>query len=130
VSRVMLAMARRKDLPAFLAKVNPDNLSPANSVLVTGLLIALLVLTGDVTLTWSFSAFTVLIYYAITNLSALLLPASKRLFPVWIPFSGLSGCVFLAFWIEPAIWISGLALLFTGICWHFFALNRLKQSGR
>jgi len=127
LSRVMLSMARRLDLPSALSKVNPDTQSPAVAVWVTGGIIGLLVLSGDVVFTWSFSAFTVLIYYAITNLSALMMPADLRLYPRWIPASGLFGCLFLAFWIEPTFWISGLLLLGLGLVWHTIA-NRLKSS--
>lgn len=127
LSRVMLSMARRLDLPGALSKVNPVTQSPAIAVWVTGGIIGLLVLSGDVVFTWSFSAFTVLIYYAITNLSALMMPADLRLYPRWIPASGLFGCLFLAFWIEPTFWISGLLLLGLGLVWHTIA-NRLKSG--
>ncbi|MEX2397909.1 MAG: APC family permease, partial [Balneolales bacterium] len=123
LSRVMLSMARRRDLPGAIAKVNPQTQSPAVAVWITGLIIGLLVLSGDVVFTWSFSAFTVLIYYAITNLSALFMPPELRLYPQWIPALGLAGCLFLAFWIDPIIWVSGLALLGTGLFWHMLALK-------
>ncbi|MEX0929389.1 MAG: APC family permease [Balneolales bacterium] len=122
LSRVMLSMARRKDLPGALSWVNTETQSPAVAVWVTGIIISFLVLSGDVVFTWSFSAFTVLIYYAITNLSALYMPSDLRLYPQWIPALGLAGCLFLAFWIEPQIWISGLALLGAGLLWHWMAL--------
>ena len=123
LSRVMLSMARRKDLPGKLSKVNPRTQSPGNAVWATGLVIGLLVLSGDVIFTWSFSAFTVLIYYAITNLSALFMPADLRLYPRWIPILGLAGCLVLAFWIEPHIWISGIGLIIIGLVWHWIALR-------
>ena len=118
LSRVMLGMARRKDLPNALSSINQETKSPITAVWVTALIIALLVLSGDVVFTWSFSAFTVLIYYAITNLSAFMMPAEFRLYPRIIPALGLFGCLFLAFWIEPAIWGSGLAILGIGLIWH------------
>ncbi|MDZ7660332.1 APC family permease [Fodinibius sp.] len=118
LSRVMLSMARRRDLPGALAKVNPNTQSPVAAVWMTGVLIGLLVLSGDVVFTWSFSAFTVLIYYAITNLSAFVMPKDLRLYPRWIPAMGLFGCLFLAFWIEPTIWISGVLLIGVGLIWH------------
>lgn len=124
LSRVMLSMGRRRDLPEKLAAVNPDTQSPANAVWATGLVIGLLVLSGDVVFTWSFSAFTVLIYYAITNLSALMMPARLRLYPRWVPALGLSGCLFLAFWIDPRIWLPGLALLGAGLVWHAYRKRR------
>jgi basic amino acid/polyamine antiporter, APA family len=61
----------------------------------------LLVLTGDVATTWSFSAFSVLVYYGITNLAALRLPDHRRLYPRWVPACGLVGCLLLAFQVEP-----------------------------
>ena len=39
---------------------------------------------GDVKLTWSFSAFTVLMYYAITNLCAIRMKPWERLYPIWL----------------------------------------------
>lgn len=126
LSRVMLSMARRRDLPGVLAKVNTKTKSPAVAVWVTGLIIGILVLSGDVVFTWSFSAFTVLIYYAITNLSAFVMPGDLRLYPRWIPALGLFGCLFLAFWIEPKFWISGLGLLVIGLIWHMVT-RRVKK---
>jgi len=118
LSRVMLGMARRKDLPHALSSIRPETKSPVAAVWGTAVIIGLLVLTGDVVFTWSFSAFTVLIYYAITNLSAFMMTAELRLYPRFIPALGLFGCLFLAFWIEPAIWGSGLAILGLGLIWH------------
>ncbi len=123
LSRVILSMARRKDVPAKLAKVNTKTQSPAAAVWITGGIIGLLVLSGDVVFTWSFSAFTVLIYYAITNLSAFVMPAQLRLYPRWIPALGLFGCLFLAFWVEPTFWVGGLAVLGIGLIWHSIALK-------
>lgn len=123
LSRVMLSMARRRDLPVKLSKINAKTQSPAVSVWMTGLIIGLLVMSGDIVFTWSFSAFTVLIYYAITNLSAFLMPADLRLYPRWIPALGLAGCLFLAFWIDPKIWISGLIILGIGLIWHYVVLK-------
>ncbi len=128
LSRVMLGMARRRDLPHALSRIHPDSKSPVAAVWITGAVIGLLVLSGDVVFTWSFSAFTVLIYYAITNLSALYLPTEQRLYPRWIPVSGLFGCLFLAFWIDPGIWISGLLLIGIGLIWHTIA-RRVREAG-
>ncbi len=94
ISRVVLAMARRRDLPHRLAAVRGD--SPRAAVLVTGAAIAALALVGSVKLTWSVSAFTVLVYYAITNWCALRQPADQRRFPRVVAVIGLLACVALA----------------------------------
>lgn len=118
LSRVLLAMGRRGDMPALTAQVDPSTATPRNAVVIMGAVIALLVLVGDVRLTWSFSAFTVLIYYALTNLAALQLDAAHRFYPRWIAWLGLSACLFLAFWVDPPIWMVGLGLIGVGLAWH------------
>jgi len=121
LSRVMLAMGRRRDLPTALASVDERTQSPRVAVIVTGVLIAGLVLIGNVETTWSFSAFTVLVYYALTNLAALRLPEEHRRFPRIISVLGLFSCLGLAFWVEPVFWIVGLGLIGLGLLWHFLA---------
>ncbi len=123
ISRVILAMARRRDLPKKLSEIRSTNQSPVAAVITTGIIIGLFVLSGDVVFTWSFSAFTVLIYYSITNLSALMLPEEDRLYPKWIPICGLLGCLFLAFWIEPVIWGLGIGMIILGLIWHTVKLK-------
>lgn len=120
LSRVLLAMARRRDVPAFLDRVDRRG-SPFAAVFVTGGVIAALTLAGDIELTWNFSAFTVLVYYALTNLAALRLPAQARRFPRAIAVAGLISCVGLAFTVEARFWIAGLALIALGLLWHRIA---------
>jgi basic amino acid/polyamine antiporter, APA family len=129
LSRVLLAMARRGDAPHFLARVDEQRASPVASVWTCGIVIAAISLLGDVKTTWSFSAFTVLVYYAITNLAALRLTTGKRLFPRSIPAAGLAGCLGLAFWVERRIWLIGLALLAVGIAAHI-AHRRIGRGAR
>lgn len=124
LSRVILAMGRRRDLPGWLAHVDNRRKSPRRAVIVTGALIIGLVLIGNIRITWSFSAFTVLIYYALTNLSALRLSAEKSRFPRIIALLGLLSSLALAFWIEPIIWIVGLGLIVLGLVWHLLAAPR------
>lgn len=119
LSRVVLAMARRGDLPAAFGVVEPDRSSPRNAVLATGATIAVVAALGSVRAAWSFSAFTVLVYYAITNLTALRLPADRRRFPRWVPACGLLGCLGLAFWIEREFWLLGIALALGGLALPF-----------
>jgi APA family basic amino acid/polyamine antiporter len=121
LSRVVLAMARRREVPQVFARVSGRSATPTSAVVLVGVIIAGLVLTGDVKTTWSFSAFTVLIYYAITNLAAIRLREGERLYPHFVPWMGLVSCVFLAFWVETRIWMTGLALIMAGLIWHFTA---------
>ncbi|HRF97939.1 MAG TPA: hypothetical protein PLZ51_22180, partial [Aggregatilineales bacterium] len=100
------------------AKLNTAQTTPTIAVIVMGVVIAGLVLIGNVKTTWSFSAFNVLIYYSITNLSALRLSPEERLFPRWIAICGLVSCLFLAFWVEVTIWLVGLVIIAIGIFWQ------------
>jgi APA family basic amino acid/polyamine antiporter len=118
LSRVLLAMGRRGDMPTFLGKLNPSGTTPTSAVIVMGVVIALLVLIGNVKTTWSFSAFTVLIYYSLTNLSALQLSPEERLFPRWLAWVGLGACLFLAFWVQVEIWLLGVVLIGVGLIWQ------------
>ncbi|HZW27606.1 MAG TPA: APC family permease, partial [Trueperaceae bacterium] len=96
LSRVLLAMGRRGDAPRAFGRLDAAGTTPTAAVLAVGVLVALLALVGDVRTTWSFSAFTVLVYYAVTNLAALALPADARTFPRWTAWLGLAGCLGLA----------------------------------
>lgn len=118
LSRVALAMGRRNDLPGVFAGITGG--TPTAAVLGVGLLVTALTAVGSVQLTWSFSAFTVLVYYAITNLAALRLQGADRLFPRFVSVLGLLSCLFLAFWVEPRIWLTGLATLGVGLGWHLW----------
>ncbi|TVP55987.1 MAG: APC family permease [Gemmatimonadales bacterium] len=115
LSRVALAMGRRSDLPPGLARVHSDSGTPRVATLTVGSVIFLLVLAGDVSLTWTFSAFTVLIYYGITNLAALRLPPEQRRYPRWIPATGLLGCLLLAFQVPVLVWATGTGILVAGL---------------
>ena len=84
LSRVVLAMARRSDLPTSLAAIDRRGV-PLRATLAVATVIGALVLIGDVKLAWSFSATTVLIYYALTNLCAIRVDSTERIFPVGLP---------------------------------------------
>ena len=128
LSRVLLAMGRRRDMPAGLAVLNASRTTPTLAVAVVGVVIAGLALIGSVKTTWTFSAFTVLIYYAITNLAAIALPKRDRLYAPAYPWIGLIACLFLAFWVPWRIWLIGLGLLAVGLIWHAVARRWAKST--
>ena len=87
-------------------------------------MIAALTLIGSVETTWAFSAFTVLIYYAVTNLAALRLPEKERIYSRGFAIAGLIACLFLAWWVPPRIWLVGFGLIVAGLTWHVLARRR------
>lgn len=128
ISRVVLAMGRQGDLPPLFARLRHEGTAPAAAVIAVGIVIGGLASVGSVETTWAFSAFTVLIYYAITNLAALRLPREQRLFPAWIAIIGLAACLLLAFWVPVAIWGAGLALIAAGLIFKAFAPRLWRSS--
>jgi APA family basic amino acid/polyamine antiporter len=125
LSRVILAMARRADLPRPLARLDETGTTPRTAVIVAILVVAGLVVIGDVRTTWSLSAFMVLCYYGLTNLAALRLPREQRRFPRWVAVCGLVSCAALAVQVDRVAWITGLAVIAGGLVWHAVA-RRLR----
>ena len=110
LSRVAFAMGRERDLPAKLGLLSQAG-EPVIAIWAVGIFIALLAAFGGLETVWSFSAFTVLIYYAITNLAALKLGPEDRLYPKAISVAGLIACLGLAIWISPLVMLTGAAIL-------------------
>ncbi|MDX6264563.1 MAG: basic amino acid/polyamine antiporter, family [Kribbellaceae bacterium] len=96
VGRTTLAMARAKDLPAWLAAVHPRFQVPHHAEIALAVVVGGLVLTTDLRGVIGFSSFGVLLYYAIANASAYTQPAEQRRWPRFLNILGLLGCVVLA----------------------------------
>jgi APA family basic amino acid/polyamine antiporter len=123
LSRVALAMGRDRCLPGRLGGTGRGG-EPTAAVLAVAGVVAALVLVGDVSLTWTFSAVTVLAYYGLTNLCALRLPRSPRAVLRVAPWAGLAGCATLAAAVPPVAWGAALAALAVG-----FALRAACGGG-
>lgn len=119
LSRVAFAMARNHDLPFFLSRVDSKTASPSGAILFSSLIIISLVLVGDIKFSWSFSAVTVLGYYSLTNLSALRLKESERLYHPVFPLVGLLGCISLAFWVDLNALIAAVTILSAGFIFRY-----------
>ncbi|MCW3839212.1 APC family permease [Micromonospora yasonensis] len=129
VGRTTLAMARRRDLPGALAAVHPRYQVPHRAELAVAAVVIVVVALGDVRGAIGFSSCTVLVYYAITNASALTLgrePARKV--PVQlIAALGLVGCLVLAVSLPVASVIAGFGVLALGALWY--ALRHAMTRG-
>lgn len=109
LSRVLLAMGRRGDAPALFGNLRGGE--PVAAIVCIAVVVGGLCLLGDVRVAWTFSAVTVLVYYAITNAAALRLQGEERLFPRWIAWVGLAGCLGLAAFVPPFYWLWALFAL-------------------
>lgn len=114
VSRVAFAMGREGDLPPWLSRLNPGQ-NPWRSVLAVGAVSILVAAFAPFYLAVAVSSFGTLLYYAIANLSALRLQKELRMFPRWLAWAGLVGCVGLAFALAPEEVGFGVAILATGV---------------
>jgi APA family basic amino acid/polyamine antiporter len=92
VSRVILAMGRRGDLPRFLGGLDKTNKSAPAATWVTFLIMGIIAALGGIESAWTLSAFTVLIYYGITNVAALKVSKEQRFIPKFVSVFGLISC--------------------------------------
>ena len=131
LSRVLLAMARRGEMPGGLAAVAGD--SPRRAVWAVGLAVAAVAAVGSLKLAWSVSACAVLLYYGLTNAAALRLPPESRRFPRAFAWAGLAGCASLAWFVTPTAAAITAGWLLLGAAWRTAAVrlrrDRAKRGG-
>ena len=96
ISRIYVAMSRDKILPSILSKIHKTN----NSAYIAEVFVLVTVIVGiytlDVTNAIKISAFFILVYYALTNLSVIRLKKVERLYSIFIAYYGFMLCLALA----------------------------------
>jgi APA family basic amino acid/polyamine antiporter len=131
VSRMAYAMARRKDLPQALSKLDQKRNTPIYSTWIIGLIMALLVLLIDLSKVVAISTFAMLFFYSLANISALRLKPEKRVYPRILPTIGAVSCLaLLVFELFAALQsgIIGTASLLAGAV-YYVAKQRIKPKG-
>lgn len=123
ISRTVLAMARRRELPPGLAHIDANRSLPIRAEVTATATVAVLIVFVDLREALAFSGVAVLTYYALTNASALRLAPEHRRWPRALPFAGLLGCVTLAAALPARPLVIGAAVLSTG------ALMRVVAGG-
>lgn len=128
ISRMMFAMGRKKDLFPFFEKIHSSYNVPHIGILITGFIILLLIFAGTFEFILASAAFTILLYYSITNIAAIKQPEKDRRFGMVVPVLGLAGCLAMAFSLSYNVIASGLGLLLLGFLLRFllhkFSKNR------
>jgi APA family basic amino acid/polyamine antiporter len=127
ISRMIFAMARRKDLPGIFDHVHPVHGVPDRGILLAGAVAILVALFGTFKAIVAAAAFTILIYYSIANLAAINMRREDKLFPDWIPVAGFISCILLAFTMPLDVIGAGLGLLAAGFIWRVvyrYLINR------
>jgi basic amino acid/polyamine antiporter, APA family len=124
VSRTTLAMARRHELPSWLAGIDQRRDLPLRAELVVAAVVTLLVAVVDLRGAIGFSGVTVLTYYALTNLSALTLTPAQRRWPRPVAVVGLVGCIALVVALPLAAVVTGAVVLAIGVVVRIVVVRR------
>jgi len=121
VSRTVFAMARNRELPAFLGAVHPRHRIPHRAEIAVALVVILVILVADLRGAIGFSSFAVLVYYGVTNVSAWTQPPEQRRWPREVQVVGALGCGVLAFTLPVTSVLVGLGVLAAGAAvWSAF----------
>ena len=119
ISRMMLAMARRKDLPPVFERIHSRFRVPHVGIIFTGFIILILTLVGSFEFIVRAATFTILLYYSITNIAAIRQPEEDRMYSKIIPMLGLIGCLAMSISLPLNVIISGCGLLIVGFVLKF-----------
>lgn len=126
ISRMLFAMAADQRMPSYLARVHPVHRVPHLAELTVGVILVVVVLLADLRAAIGFSSFTVLLYYAVTNLSAYTLSGQERLYSRNFALLGLLGCLLLAFMLPATAVGIGSAVMLAGI--PVYLVQRRRSS--
>jgi len=125
ISRMILAMGRRSDLPTIFQKIHHKYRVPHLGIMITGVIILLLTITGSFEFILRAAAFTILLYYSITNIAALKQPVKEQIYSKVIPVLGLAGCLSMSVSLPVNVILSGVGLLIAGFLFRFL-LHKIK----
>lgn len=128
ISRMFFAMARNNDFFPVFHSVHKTSKVPHIALIFTALIIFILTWFGSFEFVLAAAAFTILLYYSITNIAALKQGRPERLYPQWIPVLGLLGCLAMAVSLNKFVVISGVALLLLGWIFRWVLHRFLKPS--
>ena len=115
VSRTVLAMARRSELPAWFSHIHPTRSLPLRAELTLASVVIGLVWVVDLRGAIGLSGVAVLTYYAITNAAALTLSPDERRWPPFIAGTGLIGCLVLVLALPLNAVLAGAGVLLAGV---------------
>ncbi|MBV9594835.1 MAG: amino acid permease [Actinobacteria bacterium] len=128
IGRTSLAMARERDLPAWLDAVHKRYRVPHHAESALGLVVIALVLSVDLRGVIGFSSFGVLVYYAIANLAAFRQPPEQRRWPRLLNLVGLTGCLTLVSTLPWPSVASGVAVFAVGLGGRALVLTRRRRQ--
>jgi APA family basic amino acid/polyamine antiporter len=130
ISRMMLAMGRRLDLPPVFQAIHARYRIPHFGIIATGIIILLLTVFGTFEFIVRAAAFTILLYYCITNIAALKQPRKEQRYGRVIPVLGLMGCLAMAISLPLNVIVTGIVLLVAGFIARYFFHKASDKTGQ
>lgn len=130
ISRTVLAMARRSELPSPLARISPRRSLPLRAELTVTVVVVVLVWITDIRSAIGISGVAVLGYYAITNAASLALSPAERRWPPSVACVGLVGCTTLILSLPGSAIATGAAALAVGVCVRFVTSGSVSRRTR
>ncbi len=129
ISRTVLSMARRRELPGYLDAVHPKHRTPYRAEATAAVVVSAVVLVADLRGAIGFSSFAVLTYYALANASAWRLADAERRWPRWLAGLGVGLCLLLAVTLPMVAVAGGVVLLASGsLVWIVTRRRRQDRS--
>lgn len=128
IGRTSLAMARNRDLPAWLSAVHPVHSVPYRAELVLGAVVIVLVLTTDLRGAIGFSSFGVLLYYFVANVSAYTQGRAARMYPRFAQILGALLCLVLVVTLPIDSIMGGIVLVAAGVLYRVLLVRDPKPE--
>lgn len=128
IGRTSLAMARERDLPAWLGAVHPVHRVPHHAEMALAVVVSVLVLTTDLRGVIGFSSFGVLVYYAVANASAFTQPAADRRWPRTLNVLGAIGCLVLVATLPWQSVAAGVVMFAVGLVGRAVVLRLRRRT--
>lgn len=126
LSRLAQVMARDGELPGFFARVRGPQGVPRNAILVGGAAMLLLAYFADLPHVAYISSFSLLLYYAVLNLSGLkVLRGGLRI----AAGLGFLSCLVLMISLPLQSWVVGAAAAAAGSLYYFAAVKVRGSAG-
>jgi basic amino acid/polyamine antiporter, APA family len=138
-SRIGLAMGEDKILHPWASKLHETYATPSNSIVLTGILILVFLLIGEVEALAEIAGFMFLLTFILVHWCVIILRKTK---PEWytpsftspffpyLQYSGAILCIFLMFFMSRSTALAGLCMMGISVIWyHFWSKKKSKVVG-
>lgn len=129
ISRIVFAMSRKGDLPAFLNRLHPRFNTPHYAIWLSGACMIAAILLADITLVVAVSTFAMLVFYLIADIAALRIPSDFQKYPRIVPLIGAVSCIALIGFLTINSWLIGCIGLVIGMVYYGIPRQVTKRPG-